>query len=65
MDISLRQRSYSFQGYDVLIVRSATKVTKMVLEAGAGTLKVVARAGTGVDNIDLKEATRNGVIVMK
>jgi phosphoglycerate dehydrogenase-like enzyme len=53
-----------FQNYDALIVRSATKVTNEVLEAGK-RLKLVGRAGTGVDNIDIKSATRNGVIVMK
>ncbi|XP_028391120.1 D-3-phosphoglycerate dehydrogenase-like [Dendronephthya gigantea] len=49
--------------YDALIVRSATKVTDEVLEAGK-RLKLVGRAGTGVDNIDIKSATRHGVIVM-
>jgi D-3-phosphoglycerate dehydrogenase len=49
--------------YDGLAVRSATKVTKKVLEA-AENLKVVGRAGIGVDNIDTEEATARGVIVM-
>lgn len=49
--------------YDGLIVRSATKVTKDVLNAGS-RLKIVGRAGTGVDNIDCEAATRKGVIVM-
>lgn len=49
--------------YDGLVVRSGTTVTAKVL--GAGTrLKVVGRAGTGVDNIDLKAATKRGVLVM-
>jgi phosphoglycerate dehydrogenase-like enzyme len=55
---------FVFQNYDALIVRSATKVTDEVLKAGR-RLKLVGRAGTGVDNIDIKSATRNGVIVMK
>ncbi|HSR66302.1 MAG TPA: phosphoglycerate dehydrogenase [Acidobacteriota bacterium] len=46
-----------------LLVRSKTKVTPEVL-AAAPLLKVVGRAGAGVDNIDLKEATRRGVVVM-
>lgn len=46
-----------------LIVRSATKVTSDVLKAAAN-LKVVGRAGTGVDNIDVQEATRRGIVVM-
>ncbi len=49
--------------YDGLAVRSATKVTKDVL-AAATNLKVVGRAGIGVDNIDVDEATARGVIVM-
>ena len=49
--------------YDGLVVRSKTKVTSAVLEAGA-RLKAVGRAGTGVDNIDVGAATRRGVVVM-
>ena len=49
--------------YDGLAVRSATKVTPPVLEA-ATNLKVIGRAGIGVDNIDLPTATNNGVVVM-
>jgi len=49
--------------YDGLIVRSSTKVTAEVLEA-AGRLRVVGRAGAGVDNIDVPTATRCGVVVM-
>ncbi|MFH1615269.1 MAG: phosphoglycerate dehydrogenase [Planctomycetota bacterium] len=49
--------------YDGLIVRSDTKVTAKVL-ANPGKLKGIARAGVGVDNIDVPEATRKGVIVM-
>jgi D-3-phosphoglycerate dehydrogenase len=49
--------------YDALIVRSDSKVTKEVLEAGK-CLKVVGRAGVGLDNVDIAEATRRGIIVM-
>ncbi|MFH1414108.1 MAG: phosphoglycerate dehydrogenase [Candidatus Omnitrophota bacterium] len=49
--------------YDALIVRSATKVTKDVIEA-AGNLKVIGRAGVGLDNVDLEAATQKGIIVM-
>ncbi len=49
--------------YDALIVRSATKVTRDIIEA-ASRLKVVGRAGTGVDNIDLEAATEKGIVVM-
>ena len=49
--------------YDGLAVRSATKVTREVLEA-APRLRVVGRAGIGVDNVDVKSATARGVVVM-
>jgi D-3-phosphoglycerate dehydrogenase len=49
--------------YDALIVRSATRVTEEVLRS-IGRLRVVGRAGTGVDNIDLDAATRAGVVVI-
>ncbi|WP_129722567.1 phosphoglycerate dehydrogenase [Xylanivirga thermophila] len=49
--------------YDAIIVRSATKVTKEVLDRGVN-LKVVGRAGNGVDNIDLEAATLKGIIVV-
>ncbi len=49
--------------YDALAVRSATKVTPKLLEK-ATRLKVVGRAGVGVDNVDLEAATRRGVVVM-
>ena len=49
--------------YDGLAIRSATKVTAKLLE-NAGALKVVGRAGIGVDNVDIAAATARGVIVM-
>ncbi|XP_054644197.1 D-3-phosphoglycerate dehydrogenase [Dunckerocampus dactyliophorus] len=49
--------------YDGLVVRSATKVTADVINAAAN-LKLIGRAGTGVDNVDVEAATRKGVIVM-
>ncbi|MBS4007612.1 MAG: phosphoglycerate dehydrogenase [Clostridium sp.] len=49
--------------YDALVVRSSTKVTRQVLEAGKN-LKVVGRAGVGVDNIDVEAATERGIIVI-
>jgi len=48
--------------YDALIVRSATSVSADLLEH-AGRLKVIGRAGTGVDNVDVAAATRRGIIV--
>lgn len=49
--------------YDALVVRSATKVTQEIIEAGA-KLKIIGRAGVGLDNVDLKAATAKGIIVM-
>ncbi|HOO04040.1 MAG TPA: phosphoglycerate dehydrogenase, partial [Methanomassiliicoccales archaeon] len=49
--------------YDALIVRSGTKVTAEVIEAGK-RLRVIGRAGVGVDNVDVEAATRRGVLVM-
>ncbi|MDR6512353.1 D-3-phosphoglycerate dehydrogenase [Novosphingobium capsulatum] len=49
--------------YDGLAIRSSTKVTKEILEAGTN-LKVVGRAGIGVDNVDIPAASAKGVVVM-
>ncbi len=49
--------------YDGLAIRSSTKVTKEVLDA-ATNLKVIGRAGIGVDNVDIPAASANGVVVM-
>ncbi len=49
--------------YDCIIVRSATKVTKEVIDAGKN-LKVVARGGVGVDNIDVKHAESKNILVL-
>ncbi|MFH1076940.1 MAG: phosphoglycerate dehydrogenase [Pseudomonadota bacterium] len=48
--------------YDALIIRSATKVTKDVIEA-APNLKVIGRAGIGLDNVDVQAATKRGIVV--
>ncbi len=53
----------SMENYSALVVRSATKVTADVL-ANASNMKVIGRAGTGVDNIDINAATRKGIIVL-
>jgi D-3-phosphoglycerate dehydrogenase / 2-oxoglutarate reductase len=49
-------------GYDAIVVRSATKLTADVIER-AERLKVIGRAGVGVDNVDVEAATRRGIIV--
>jgi D-3-phosphoglycerate dehydrogenase len=51
------------QDAEALLVRSKTKVTREVIETGS-RLRVVGRAGAGVDNIDLEAATRKGIVVM-
>ena len=49
--------------YDALVVRSQTKVTDKVIQAGK-KLKIIARAGVGIDNVDVEEATRRGILVI-
>lgn len=49
--------------YDGIVVRSLPKITKRVIEA-AGRLRVIGRAGVGVDNIDVDAATARGIVVM-
>ena len=49
--------------YDGLAIRSSTKVTKQILDA-ATNLKVIGRAGIGVDNVDIPNASAKGVVVM-
>ncbi len=49
--------------YDALMLRSGTKVTQEVIEAGS-KLKIIGRAGVGVDNIDVPAATRQGIVVV-
>lgn len=63
--LTLQVLGFSLQNYDGLIVRSDTKITAKILDAGNGHLKVVGRAGVGVDNIDIPAATKNNVIVLK
>lgn len=50
--------------YDCLIVRSATKVTSEIIASAGNSLKLIGRAGTGVDNIDVDAATANQTLVM-
>jgi D-3-phosphoglycerate dehydrogenase / 2-oxoglutarate reductase len=49
-------------GYDAIVIRSATKLTADVLER-AERLKVIGRAGVGIDNVDVAAATRKGIVV--
>ncbi len=60
--LSLKELIKEIPEYDCLIVRSSTRVTKEVIEAGKN-LKIIGRAGVGYDNIDVKAASENGIIV--
>ena len=51
-------------GYDGLAVRSSTRVTQAVMDAGLPRLKVIGRAGIGVDTIDVPAASERGIVVM-
>lgn len=53
----------AIEAYDALVVRSETRVTRDVIEAGRN-LMVIGRAGVGVDNIDLAAATERGIVVV-
>ena len=48
--------------YDAIVIRSATKLTAGLIAAG-DNLKVIGRAGVGVDNVDVEAATRRGIVV--
>lgn len=50
--------------YNALLVRSQTKVTKEIIDACSHNMKIIGRAGVGVDNIDLDAATQKGIIVV-
>jgi len=61
--ISHKQLKKGVSEYDALIVRSRTKVTKEIIEAGK-RLKIVGRAGVGLDNIDTETAQERGITVL-
>ena len=62
LDMSEDELREAIRDYDAILVRSATKVTADLIERGE-RLKVIGRAGTGVDNVDVAAATRRGIIV--
>jgi len=62
LDWSKEELADRIAAYDAIVVRSATKVTADLI-ARADRLKVVGRAGTGVDNVDVPAATRRGIVV--
>jgi D-3-phosphoglycerate dehydrogenase len=62
-DITPEQLVKSIAGYNAIVVRSRTKVTKEVIDAGKA-LKVIARAGVGLDNVDREAAKEKGIHVV-
>jgi len=62
-NISYEELKGKVRDYNVLIVRSRTKVTRKIIEAGEN-LRVVGRAGAGIDNIDVEAAKEKGIIVL-
>lgn len=62
-DLTNEELIEEIKHYDALLIRSQTTVTRAVVE-NAPNLKIIGRAGVGVDNIDLSAATENGVIVV-
>jgi D-3-phosphoglycerate dehydrogenase len=62
-DLSPEDLIRAIPEYDALMIRSGTRVTKEVIEAG-DHLKIIGRAGVGVDNVDVMAATRKGVVVV-
>ena len=63
LKLELRELIKQISKYDALLVRSGTKVTKEIIDA-AKNLKVIGRAGVGVDNIDVEAASKKGILVM-
>ena len=62
-DLTPEDLIQAIPAYDALMVRSGTQVTLPVIEAGS-QLKIIGRAGVGVDNIDVPAATRKGIVVV-
>ena len=62
-DITPEELVKDIKDFDAIIVRSRTKVTKEVIEV-ASNLKIIARAGVGVDNVDVQAATERGIMAV-
>jgi D-3-phosphoglycerate dehydrogenase / 2-oxoglutarate reductase len=63
-EISANQLSTIAKDYDVIVVRSRTKITKEIIQASAPSVKIIARVGVGLDNIDINEAEAHGIHVI-
>jgi len=65
LNLSKEELQARIADYDALVIRSGTKVTKEIIDAGStGRLKVIGRAGVGVDNVAVDAATEKGIIVV-
>jgi D-3-phosphoglycerate dehydrogenase / 2-oxoglutarate reductase len=62
LEMSDEELAEKIGDYDAILIRSATKMTPELIER-ASNLKVIGRAGTGVDNVDIPAATRRGIVV--
>ncbi len=62
LEMSDEELGDAIAGYDAILIRSATQLTAELIER-ADNLKVIGRAGTGVDNVDIAAATRRGIVV--
>ncbi len=62
LEMSDEELAEKIAGYDAILIRSATELTADLIER-ATNLKVIGRAGTGVDNVDIPAATRRGIVV--
>lgn len=62
LEMSEQELGEAIGAYDAILIRSATKLTADLIER-ANNLKVIGRAGTGVDNVDIAAATRRGIVV--
>jgi D-3-phosphoglycerate dehydrogenase len=61
-DWTVEELAERIGGYDAILIRSATKLTAELIERGQ-QLQIIARAGVGVDNVDVEAATRRGIVV--
>ncbi|MDP8258151.1 MAG: phosphoglycerate dehydrogenase [Candidatus Aadella gelida] len=61
--LSENELAKKIKGYDAIVIRSGTTVTKKIIEA-SDKLKVIGRAGVGLDNVDVAAASKKGIVVM-
>ena len=70
IDVDLRKKTERkelkkiINNYDAVVIRSATTIDKEIIENLGENFKLIGRAGIGVDNVDVKEASKKGIVVM-